>query len=467
MPELFFFSTASQIHNHVGLHDMKPSRLRFFIKQVLLSGVALCIMLQVASGQSVHGVAPEADCSPENPIIFIHGAMASGDTYAPQVRRFVASGYCPDRLLVYDWNTTTSNSGEVQRLDALIDDLQKRFNTDKVNLVGHSAGGRLSYGYLSDAGRAEKVGRYVHIGSFKESKPAGPAGAEVPTLNIYSADDRIVAGGDIPGATNTPIPGLDHYQVATSKQTFEAMYSFLLGKPVPMEATKSHAPNDGSIILAGRAVTFGENQPVKNAVVEVYLLDCDTGFRRHAKPDATLSPDSEGKWGPIQAAEGVCYEFCLRSVNNEFRPVRYFHRPFEQSENLVYLRAFPAPGSMAGMLLSSLPKDDAQTVLAIFSSDQAVVNGRDVLTVNGVELSTPLLASARQTTIAFFMYDSNNNGQSDHSPIPVYNMAPFLKGLDCFFPADASTTIHLEMNGKKLNVPSSKSESEGVVIAVF
>jgi pimeloyl-ACP methyl ester carboxylesterase len=39
------------------------------------------------------------------PIVFLHGFLASGDTYAKQVIRFREQGYCADHLQVFDWNT--------------------------------------------------------------------------------------------------------------------------------------------------------------------------------------------------------------------------------------------------------------------------------------------------------------------------------------------------------------------------
>jgi len=39
------------------------------------------------------------------PIVFVHGFLGSGDTYASQFQRFQDVGYSNDQLFVYDWNS--------------------------------------------------------------------------------------------------------------------------------------------------------------------------------------------------------------------------------------------------------------------------------------------------------------------------------------------------------------------------
>ena len=85
------------------------------------------------------------------PIVFIHGALGSGDTWAPQVQRFLANNACADRLYAFDWNSIDQNEApDLEALDDLVDTILSRTGASRVNLAGHSAGGRLSYTYLSD-----------------------------------------------------------------------------------------------------------------------------------------------------------------------------------------------------------------------------------------------------------------------------------------------------------------------------
>ncbi len=80
------------------------------------------------------------------PVIMCHGFLASGDTYAGQVKRFVQNNYCGQSVYVYDWNSLGGGSSPAL-LDAFIEGVLERTGAAQVNLVGHSAGGGLGYDY--------------------------------------------------------------------------------------------------------------------------------------------------------------------------------------------------------------------------------------------------------------------------------------------------------------------------------
>ena len=104
--------------------------------------------------------------------------------------------------------------------------------------------------------------------------------------------------------------------------------------------------------------------------------------------------------------------------------------------------------------------------MAVFAASQAVINNRDELYVDGNELSTDEFASSEQTTIAFFLYDDGDYNTS-LSSVGLFGSFPFLNGIDMFFDTAEPTTISIEMNGRTLNVPNWKSETEGITVVVF
>ncbi|MCB0755044.1 MAG: hypothetical protein H6602_00520 [Flavobacteriales bacterium] len=394
------------------------------------------------------------------PIVMCHGFLASGDTYAGQVKRFIQNDYCSNSTYVFDWNSLGGGSS-VNELDAFIDQVLASTSATKVELVGHSAGGGLGYDYLSDATRAAKVAHYVHLGSNPQTGPAGPNG-EIPTLNIYSEYDAIVDGGDIPGATNVALALKDHYQVATCEETFQEMFAFFRGYPV----TNTQIVSDAKREVRGRVLTLGENNPLDGAIVNVYTLNTMSGQRLEAQPAWTYTTDQAGNWGGFSAEEGAHYEFEVISANPSDRKLHYYREPFLTSDKLVYLRTFPPASSLAGTLLASLPEDDDQAVVVSFTASQAVIDNRDEMTANSVNLSTSQFASEDNSTIAYFLYD-NGNAQTDETEVGLFGFTPFLTGVDVYFPASTTNPISLVFNGRQLNVPSWPSESEGVTIAVF
>ena len=398
------------------------------------------------------------------PIVMMHGLLASGDTWVNQIMRFQSNNYCKDRLWVFDWNTLNSFTGgnSDALLDAFIDSVLAVTGANKVNLVGHSAGGGTGYSYLSNASYAAKVAHYVHIGSGSQAAPAGPNG-NVPTLNIFSTDDEVAtSAANIPGASNLQLTGLDHYQVATSAETFDAMYKFFNNGTSPV--TTQIIPQS-EIQISGRAVILGENTPVSGATIKVFELNQSDGSRTSVAPVENLFADSKGNWGPISVKTNTYYEFEIFKAGE--RIVHYYREPFIRNNPVVYLRMLPSQFSIAGLALGTFPSNDNQSVISVFAANQAVVAGRDNLQVAGSNLSTEALSPASQTNIAFFLYDNNNNGVSDLTTISSVGLNTFLKKIDMFFPGGNSNKTKIEFNSRTQFVRNYGSDSEGVVVAVF
>ena len=439
-------------------------RESLFNGKTFLCRFVIILVVFISISFNLNAGAPGGKCNASFlPVVFVHGFLASGDTYAGQAIRFSEQGYCPGYLRVIDWNTLGGGpKASLGRLDAFINQVLLETQAEKVNLVGHSAGGGLAYTYLADQEHAKKVTRYVHIGSGAQQSPAGPEGV-VPTLNLYSDGDLVVKGKDIPGATNVRFSDMDHYQVATSSETFRAMFEFFNPGKAPVRATSS---KNKSVSIAGKVLSLGENAPQAGARVQVFLLDPGTGTRKDLEPQAVFSVDSSGNWGPKRARTGARYEFFVETGKAGERPVHYYFEPFQKSNALVYLRTLPGSASPASLLLAGLPRKDNQSVLAVFSASRAVIHGRDSLSADGHVLSSAGLCPAEKTVIAMFLYD-NGDGQTSLSPHPGFQvMRSFLAGVDLFAPAPSSS-VRLHFNGRSMLVPSWNSAKDGVSVAVF
>lgn len=394
------------------------------------------------------------------PIVMVHGFLASGDTWAKLHQHFTSNGYKWRNLYAFDWNSL-GNANTTPLLDAFIDQVLAETGATHVRLIGHSAGGGVCYTYLSDPARAAKVDGYVHIGSSVQPGPAGPGGSE-PTLNLWSPDDEIANNGDIAGATNVMIPGKDHYQIATSTESFAAIWQFFHGAP---PGTLDITPQGPLVCISGKVLYFGENTPLDGAKVEVYEVDPATGARLYPNPDFTFITNSAGKWGPENVKANTTYEFVTTPPNASQRVIHYFREGITHLNSLVYLRTIPPPPSLAGLLLAGLPTADNQTVVNVFSASQAVVNGRDVLSASGSVLSTPQYAPPSKTAITYFLYDDGDS-QTELTPVGAFGSFPFLNGVDMFFPTASPGTIPLDLNNRILNVRNIAA-SKGVVVGVF
>lgn len=405
---------------------------------------------------------PQLRCDTLYPVVFVHGFLASGDTWAEQVMRFQKNDYCDTLLYVFDWNTLGGgNSADL--LDQFVDAVRQRTGKSKVHLVGHSAGGGLCYSYCEDPARAAKVASYVHIGSSAQSSPAGSSD-EVRTLCISSPEDAVTGATTITGAVNVTLPGQDHLQVATSVESFMHMYEFFtFRKPDYPLVNQGSQP----VKVGGRVVTLGENTPKAGATVHIYEVIRESGFRKRPDPDFALTTDAQGYFGPVVLKPGQPYEFVVWGSPGE-RPIHYFREGFRRDNPCVYLRTLPPPTSLAGLLLAGLPSSPQQSVLAVFTSNQAVISGRDTLAVQGTTFSTPDYTPASQTVIALFLFDSNNNQSSDFFvPLPFNLLNQFMSARDYYLPTQPPASIPLFFNGRWLMIPNYPSDTEGILVAVF
>ena len=400
----------------------------------------------------------EAQPSGKDPIIFVHGFLASGDTYEKQVKRFTSNGYSQADLYAFDWNSLGDRSVINRNLNALVDTVLSRTGKTKVHLVGHSAG----TGVVQDYARAygSKVKSLTLLAGFPPTRQDS-----IPILNIYSTFDFIASNGrDVIDGINIKQTDKDHYEVATCKETFEAMYKFFNSGTTP---TNLEYTEETDVILSGRAGFFGENIFKANTNVEVYEVEAATGFRKNTSPNFQFKTNAQGYWGPFRANKNAYYEFVVYDDAADSRKVHYYREPFKRSDKLVYLRTFPTGFSIAGLFLAALPKDDAQSVTAFFGASQAAVADRDVLTLDGNILSTNTFCSKENTTIALFAYDDNKNKVTNMTTIGAFNAFPFLKGADIYFPTNSKQSITMSFNGRVLKATNWKSKTEGVNVMVF
>ena len=410
------------------------------------------------------------------PLIMAHGLLAAGDTWSRHARRLISSGRCSDRIIAYDWNTLDQQADHTSSLDLFIDEVRDRFDVTRVDLMGHSAGGKLGYDYLMTPERAEKVRRYIHIGSFPNEGPAGPAEAPIPTLNLWSPDDTVVEGADIEGATNVSLPGEDHYSVATSNASFDAIYQFLYDERVPETlhdlSTEALSVEETPLaFISGRGLTLGENQPEVGTRVDIWEIDPETTARQTLTHEVTLG--TRGEFKDLELSVGRSYEMTTRPDLNhdEASPdpipptVRYFRPSVRYNDPLVYLRTLPGPGSLASLILNPIPFTDDQSVVVIFSASRAFSFIRDVLTLNGDPLLSEENASPEDTAIALFIFDINGDGEPG-GRLPLFDTFPFLSALDLPLSPDPNGRYEVRYNDTLITLPAAPS-SEGVLIAVF
>ena len=396
---------------------------------------------------------PLGDCSDTAPpIVAVHGFLASGDTFDGYASRWAANGHCLDRFFALDWNTFDQDAG-LEVLDAYVDAVLEETGADQVDLMGHSAGAGLTRGYVDDLG-AGKVRKLAYIGFSPDTSPPG-----IPMLNLWSSADLAVPGGNVEGIDNVQLTEEDHYQIATSIDSFVAIYEFFYdAEPDTVELLSEDTSEHE---LWGKAVYFGENVPVQGSMIEAYRLDPTSGQRLSEAPDYQFTTGEYGLWGPLPTSSIDLWEIAL--LENPSIPVRHFYAPFEHSSRSVRLRAIPDEG-LAATILAAVPFEDQETVnMVTFFKQQSVFSGRDSFVIDGEELLTEERAAADDTIIAMFHFDSGSDGISGDDPVQ-FGSFPFMAGTDSVWEANEQDHFEVEFNGDSRVLPKWGS---GVVLAIY
>ena len=138
------------------------------------------------------------------PIVFVHGLFGSGDSYTKMIQYFLANGYPASKLYTYDWNTLDEQNApkNINPLNDFIQEVKIKTGYDKINLVGHSLGGTLTFNYCSNATFAKNINRLGWFAPYLPDRTKIPD-ATIPTLNIRSNTDYVVPDtSTIPDALN-------------------------------------------------------------------------------------------------------------------------------------------------------------------------------------------------------------------------------------------------------------------------
>jgi pimeloyl-ACP methyl ester carboxylesterase len=393
------------------------------------------------------------------PIVFVHGFAGSGEQCERAAKLFASNGYPPTWIYTYDYNSTGSTGGS-EPLDKFIDAVRAQTGVDRVDLIGHSRGTRVSKDYLSDPKRAAKVAHYANIAGAAVGNEGG-----VPTIVIGSKGDKLLGPGTAKeGAKHVVLEKPDHVGAATCTETFQHVFSFFNAGKAPQSLDVR--PQE-AIAVAGFAKIFPANTPLAGATLDVYELAADTGRRIHERPDATFTVQNGGRWGPFRAKPGQHYEFCL-TIPAAKRPVHYYREPFERTDLLVYLKTRDLKAPDTVQLEKALNLSDDSSTMVVSQLNGAIVAGRDSLKVNGVEVATDKIAPERGTKVGFYLFDANQNKKTDASlPEGRQWNTPFVTAADIYVPTAKPETITFEFNGHVMHVPNWKGASEGQIFVQF
>ncbi len=241
------------------------------------------------------------------PIVFVHGYSGSGDSYTKMIGYFRANGYPANKLYTYDWNTLDLQSApkNTKPLNDFIQEVLRKTGYDKVNLVGHSLGGSLTFNYCSNTAYAGSVNRLAWLAPYLKDRTKIPDSA-IATLNLRSNADYVVTDtSTIPFAVNKVIPDVDHNEIASCKESFVELFKFFNDGKEPVTTV----PEDDVILISGKVVSFLENAVSSGNTIDIYDVSATDGTRLSTTPVSTLHTDAKGYYPEFAAKKNTYYEF--------------------------------------------------------------------------------------------------------------------------------------------------------------
>jgi pimeloyl-ACP methyl ester carboxylesterase len=405
-------------------------------------------------------IVADADCdTSRRPFVFVHGTFGAATEVSNVAHLMGSNGYCQERFVAVEYNSL-GDAPDAQ-LAALIDRVLEATGFDQVDLAGHSQGTRHACNYLGDPTRRAKVAHYINFSG-------ACAGEGVPTLSVSSQGDGV---GQLPrgpihpaGDNVTPVTleNEDHVAVAGSKEAFIAVYEYLFEEQ-PQYTTIQCGQNP--IVLDGKVVTFGDNEPRVGAAVDFFEIAKLAAPWERGAPHKTVTADADGHFH-IELERNVHYEVRITGADGELLGYGY-PGPFVRSN---YLTRFLTP-SLNPLIA------DSSTNLVVRGPNHVGLVARYVagalrkdwgnsLKIDGQELLTEVNAPRREqpgesSVIGSFMYDANQNGQSELGA--VFGPASFLVGTDVFMDAKAPRWMQVEWTNEEnrsivMKVPNWPSE---------
>jgi hypothetical protein len=446
---------------------MSSAGRRSFITRRATAGLLLGL---VAAGTLLLAGAGRADASTfeRRPVLFVHGFESAGSNFASQAMRLESNGYPPSWVMELDYDSTAAvgNQTEVDKqIEEAITTLKQRTGKSQVDVIGHSEGTSVMYGYLAEgekaAQRRASVARYANVDG-QEKNPG------VKTLALWAGrcGDATCSKPErhMEGAENVTIPNQTHVQTSTSSQSFQQIYKFFRG----VFPGRDIVPQKGKIQLAGKALEFPQNSGLIGDTVQIWPVDSN-GVRTKATPLASIEitdgSTGGGAWGPVAAKAGQRYEFALVQPS---RTVHVYMEPFVRNDYAIRLLGSAAIENYTGKNPGS--SGAAMIRYKEYWGNQPGEN--DELLVNGLNVCTAKLCPWEKEVNAFFAFNWEGKEESNLNEDPVLSKPPFLQGAQVFIPAStpphATVAYRLNSRGgggvRTLNIPDWEGTTSQVEI---
>lgn len=386
----------------------RPRSVALLMSFLLVLGLVVGVSTTVST---VSSATPASAQEQPTPIIFVHGALGSGEQYRSQAMRFASNGVPANRIRAFDYNV---DAGE---LNAFIDGVRQEFGVRQVNVAAHSLGTSVMFSYLLNPTTAAKVDKYVALDG-------------IGALCLWGTECTSITASSM---------GQTHIEASLSPESFDRQYRFFMGRA---PATTTITPTPGQIEIAGRVLDFTANTPATGTRVAVWPINPATGARQGIAPVHTFTVGSNGNFGPLRVTQGQAYEI------EQNRPgagvIHTYYQPFIRSTYLLRIQSLP-PSSPVIANTNFGPNHAAGVVVRYrewWRSHGAQNDNLDISTTSGAgnQPATNVLVNEPSDVAGVHVHDDTATPRQSSLALNSYfSSQPFQTGVDVYMPGASPT----------------------------
>lgn len=361
----------------------------------------------------------EISASVALPILYVHDRAGSSQQFESQAIRFVANGYPGGRIIDFqhDGSDNVDTSSIIGTMEELIDNVLSGQSVEQIYLIGHGRGTELATNYLTNPANANKIAKYVSLDG------VGCANLNIPCIGLAAADN------DDWGQTQT-MEGQTHVEVATSPESFVAMFNFLVGyDPKVVNIVTQRA----AIQIAGLVVDYPSNAPVTGGILDIWEVDSSTGQRTGSAPVGSFMLSDEGAFGPVAVEPTKHYEHFLYFEDGSSGH-HFYSQPYLRSTGFIRLQTGETTEEQAQY---ANPGDD-HSILTLIRQREWTTDDIIEMSMSSDQLGTAKIDNVISTDIGIdnvaltIQDDTSTPGESTMELLSWFDSDPQQAGIDVF-----------------------------------
>ncbi|MCB2204296.1 hypothetical protein KQI65_06060 [bacterium] len=377
------------------------------------------------------------------PVVFVHGQFEAGDLYTQMAQLFARNGYTDAQLdaidLVSYINGSDPDVAEMAtQISAAVDALISSSGESRVDIVAHGIGVNAVMHYIANMQGTDKLAHVVYTGGLYDLSLAvngdvTPGPCDYMTVRSDGSDELQGGNstyGELNGASNEQMAGLDNVELATDPAVFAKVYKFFTGENPGQ--TSLHAPRPGeTYTVSGKVIEFIDNRPVQGVyVTAIPIRTLSNGEIQRQIGGSPVETDAGGNFSfDITLSPETHYEFRIQNLNSSYYDMHVYVQAFRENVNTLRFRMIPRSpsGSQPLTTLSTAMRTGDHANFFVHTLNEAMQSAEDNLTltrfnpafepIGEVSVLTPgnapaagVSAMAGNTTVlAILDYDMNQS----------------------------------------------------------